>query len=57
LCTAPEVPLEMRKLVFERVVFACKKELYSYYHAELQGILCNPSLDKELQEMINRRGI
>lgn len=50
LCTDPGVPVEMREQVFERVVFACKKELYSLYHEELLDILCNPSLGKELQE-------
>jgi hypothetical protein len=49
LCTDHEVPLEMRKEVFERVAFACKKELYSNYHDELFAILTNPELSKELQ--------
>jgi|GEM_PF-1131348 len=50
LCTDPEVPAELRKEVFGRVVFACKKELYETYHEELLAILANPALDPELQE-------
>ncbi len=50
LCTAPEVPAEMRKEVFDRVVFACNKPLYQFYHKELLAILTNPLLDKDLQE-------
>ena len=50
LCADPEVPAKMRKEVFDRVVFACNKDLYSSYHTELLSILTNPGLDKDLQK-------
>lgn len=49
LCTDPEVPIDLRKEVIGRVVFACEKELYESYHKELQAILTNPALDPDLK--------
>jgi hypothetical protein len=54
LCIDPAVPAEMRKEVFGRVLFACRKELYDNYHTQLLAILTNPRLDKDLQEFITR---
>jgi primosomal protein N'' len=50
LCTDAEVPSELRKEVFNRVLFACEKELYQFYHKELRAILTNPALGPELNE-------
>lgn len=45
LCADPEVPMELRKEVFSRVVFACEKELYAHYHKELRAVLTNTAID------------
>jgi hypothetical protein len=51
LCSDPSVPADMRKEVFERVVFACKKDLYDDFHSELLTIFTNPQLHKDLQQL------
>jgi len=54
LCTDRKVPAAFRREVFERVLFACKKDLYRYYHKELLTITDNPRLEQELQELAAR---
>jgi hypothetical protein len=51
LCTDAEVPIELRKEVFSRVVFAYEKKLYEHYHKELYAIIINPRLAPELNEL------